>query len=118
MSVSKWAYTPEVCDGGGCPGDCDLCDKPKNMEDEDDMTDYIKREDAIDAINKAEVKDIAVDRVRRISPADVRDDATAHKLVCGGERDGATCWFECDNCGLSVDIGDVFCKHCGARFVP
>ena len=33
MSVSKWAYTPEVCDGGGCPGDCDLCDKPKNMED-------------------------------------------------------------------------------------
>ena len=53
----------------------------------------------------------------RIS-ADVRDDATAHKVVGGGERDGATCWFECDNCGLAVDIGDVFCKHCGARFVP
>lgn len=46
MSCSKWAYTPGVCDGGGCPGDCDLCDKPKNMEDEDDTTDYIKREDA------------------------------------------------------------------------
>ena len=50
--------------------------------------------------------------------ADVRDYATAHKLVGGGERDGTTCWFECDNCGLTVDIGDVFCKHCGARFVP
>lgn len=50
--------------------------------------------------------------------ADVRDDATAHKVVGGGERDGTTCWFECDNCGLAVDIGDVFCKHCGARFVP
>ena len=50
--------------------------------------------------------------------ADVRDDATAHKVVGGGERDGSTCWFECDNCGLAVDIGDVFCKHCGARFVP
>ena len=50
--------------------------------------------------------------------ADVRDDATAHKVVGGGDRDGATCWFECDNCGLAVDIGDVFCKHCGARFVP
>ena len=37
MSVSKWAYDPRYCDGGGCPGDCDLCDKPKNMEDEDDM---------------------------------------------------------------------------------
>lgn len=48
MSVSKWAYTPEVCDGGGCPGDCDLCDKPKVMEDEDDMTDYIKRDAVID----------------------------------------------------------------------
>ena len=50
--------------------------------------------------------------------ADVRDDATAHKVVGGGDRDGATCWFECDNCGLAVDIGDAFCKHCGARFVP
>ena len=50
--------------------------------------------------------------------ADVRDYATAHKVVGGGERDGSTCWFECDNCGLAVDIGDVFCKHCGARFVP
>ncbi len=50
--------------------------------------------------------------------ANVRDYATAHKVVGGGERDGSTCWFECDNCGLAVDIGDVFCKHCGARFVP
>ena len=38
MSVSMWSYRPEVCDGGGCPGDCDLCDKPKNMEDEDEMS--------------------------------------------------------------------------------
>ena len=51
MSVSKWAYTPEVCDGGGCPGDCDLCDKPKNMEDEDDMDDYIKRDAVIDYLD-------------------------------------------------------------------
>ena len=53
-----------------------------------------------------------------IPTADVRDDATAHKVVGGGERYGATCWFECDCCGLAVDVGDVFCKHCGARFVP
>ena len=36
MSVSKWAYTPEVCDGEICVGDCDLCDIPideyMNME--------------------------------------------------------------------------------------
>ena len=27
MSVSKWAYTPEMCDGEYCVGDCDLCSK-------------------------------------------------------------------------------------------
>ena len=53
-----------------------------------------------------------------VPTADVRENITAHKVVGGGEHDGATCWFECDNCGLAVDIGDVFCKHCGARFVP
>ena len=50
MSVSMWSYRPEICDGGGCPGDCDLCDKPKNMEDEDDMTDYIKRDAVIETV--------------------------------------------------------------------
>ena len=25
MSVSKYAYTPEFCDGIYCVGDCDLC---------------------------------------------------------------------------------------------
>ena len=48
MSVSMWSYCPEVCDGGGCPGDCDLCDKPKNMEDEDDI---IKCKDKTDLRN-------------------------------------------------------------------
>lgn len=27
MSVSKWAYLPERCDGDVCVGDCDLCSK-------------------------------------------------------------------------------------------
>ena len=27
MSVSLWAYNPEVCDGDFCPGDCDECNK-------------------------------------------------------------------------------------------
>lgn len=33
MSVSKWAYKPEKCDGDFCPGDCDHCGK---ADDEDD----------------------------------------------------------------------------------
>ena len=32
MSVDKWAYSPETCDGFACPGDCDRCDIPKNPE--------------------------------------------------------------------------------------
>ena len=35
MSVSKWAYDPEVCDHGICVGDCDLCDRYKEEEDDD-----------------------------------------------------------------------------------
>lgn len=35
MSVSKWAYTPEKCDGDYCPGDCDNCSKANEDESED-----------------------------------------------------------------------------------
>lgn len=27
MSVSKWSYNPEKCDGDYCPGKCDYCTK-------------------------------------------------------------------------------------------
>ncbi len=27
MSVSKWAYEPEKCEGDFCIGECDLCNK-------------------------------------------------------------------------------------------
>ena len=36
MSVSKWAYEHEKCDGDYCPGDCDLCSKWDVYDDEDD----------------------------------------------------------------------------------
>jgi hypothetical protein len=32
MSVSKWAYSPEKCDGDFCPGDCDKCGKAEEVE--------------------------------------------------------------------------------------
>lgn len=34
MSASKWAYSPEKCDGRPCPGDCDGCPKAEENEDE------------------------------------------------------------------------------------
>lgn len=27
MSVSKWSYSAEKCEGSSCPGDCDLCSR-------------------------------------------------------------------------------------------
>lgn len=38
MSVSKYDYIPEKCDGDYCPGDCDLCSKA-NLAEEDWKTD-------------------------------------------------------------------------------
>ena len=37
MSVSKWAYEPEKCDGDYCPGDCDLCSKADKDDDEEEQ---------------------------------------------------------------------------------
>lgn len=31
MSVSKWAYEPDKCDGEPCVGDCDLCSKAREI---------------------------------------------------------------------------------------
>ena len=33
MSGDRWRYSPEKCDGGFCPCDCDKC--PKKWEDDD-----------------------------------------------------------------------------------
>ena len=40
MSVSKWAYSPEKCDGQPCVGECDMC---RLSEVEDDG--FITREE-------------------------------------------------------------------------
>lgn len=32
MSCDKWFYRADICEGRVCPGDCDLCDIPKNPE--------------------------------------------------------------------------------------
>lgn len=42
MSVSLWAYDPDICDGDFCPCDCDFCRKAYDREvvtDDEDGTD-------------------------------------------------------------------------------
>ena len=43
MSVSKWAYSPDRCDGNFCIGDCDWCrtnpDRDSDCDDREDEAD-------------------------------------------------------------------------------
>lgn len=42
MSVSLWAYDPDICDGDYCPCDCTYCRKAYDREvvtDDEDGTD-------------------------------------------------------------------------------
>lgn len=36
MSVSKWAYEPDKCNGQPCVGECDLCPKAEEVEEENE----------------------------------------------------------------------------------
>ena len=54
------------------------------------------------------------DWIKEMPTADVRKNVHAKKVIGGGERDGATCWFECSHCHGTVDILDAYCKHYGA----
>jgi len=36
MSVSKWAYNPQVCDGDYCYGECDVCPKREEALEEEE----------------------------------------------------------------------------------
>ena len=44
MSVSLWAYEPSICDGNACPGDCDLCSKAFEDEEEIQGFDYAEEQ--------------------------------------------------------------------------
>lgn len=50
MSVSKWAYEPEKCDGQPCIGDCDLCNRKEKVMEYKELVqmidDIYSREDA------------------------------------------------------------------------
>ena len=49
MSVSKWCYNPDYCDGDFCVGDCDLCPKTDEIPDV-----LVSRNDLIDKLEETE----------------------------------------------------------------
>ena len=56
MSVSKWAYDPQKCDGQPCPQDCDLCPKARTdnldagiySDNPDDQIRYVQTTQPVD----------------------------------------------------------------------
>lgn len=85
------------------------------------MSDYINRHEAISAIKQMSEEHYpyktifrAIRILHHVPPSDVRKNVHAEKIISGGEHAGATCWFECSHCHGTVDIQDMFCKHCGA----
>ena len=86
------------------------------------MSDLISRQAAIDALHRYFDGMLETDTwspcdvyglIEILPSADVRKNVHAKKVIGGGERDGATCWFECSHCHGTVDIEDAYCKHCG-----
>lgn len=104
----------EPCDGC-CQAHCGFEQNVSRYIDESILVEKVYKGEGLPTISRSVLVNCVLPT---IPTADVRENITAHKVIGGGEHDGATCWFECDNCGLAVDIGDVFCKHCGTRFVP
>lgn len=76
------------------------------------MSDYIKREDAIKTLGGWKISGEMI--LATVPSADARKNIHAQKVIRGGERDGSTCWVECSHCCGTVDLQDMFCKHCGA----
>ena len=52
MSVSKWAYEPEKCDGEPCVGDCDICSKQLKKEAEEKRDEINELKEQVKIIEK------------------------------------------------------------------
>ena len=66
MSVSKWAYTPEKCDGDFCPGACDNCGKAwdgkRAGEYAKKKTGPLTKEDLVELLHDVKVGDYPKDK--------------------------------------------------------
>lgn len=81
------------------------------------MTRYIDADELKDFIFRYggnSTSDDCIKWIEKTEAADVRKNIHAQKVIGGGEHDGATCWIECSHCHGTVDLQDMFCKHCGA----
>ena len=141
MSVSKWAYTPEMCDGEICVGDCDLCDKPNTMPEFEkcnndgvkmiEKCDYIKSEDAIEELKQYFIEhdeeqdeftrpaatlaaNAIVDNMPR---ADVRENVRGEWIYTEEDKRQTYPIIKCSICGHYVGGEWNYCPNCGAQMM-
>ena len=80
------------------------------------MSDYIKREDAIEAVNKAVFKDVAWDNIAKLPSADVVEVKHGRWMECVSLLGKSICsncqiyWIDTDS---QYDFN--YCPRCGAR---
>ena len=86
------------------------------------MDELIRKQDAIDAVNRALdretllnrlVRKVAIDAIRIIPPVQP-ETAT---VTIGRTRGETTMWYECDACGEPVDLNDNYCRNCGRKLI-
>lgn len=119
MSVSKWAYSPEKCDGEPCPGDCDMCSKAENGG--RDMTNaeaiYILRQKyktvsqcltADECRENNEAIRLAISALERDTPKHVR------MSEWKGNRNTR---YKCPGCEKNARNDETYCHKCGQRLV-
>ena len=117
MSVSKWAYSPEKCDGDYCPGDCDNCGKAE----EEETGKYVRRE-AVKVFftwwvrkhqELGNYKEEFMADVDRIKSADVEPMKTGRWNKYGtNESNQVPC---CSLCGVAQYWRTKYCPACGAK---
>ena len=126
MSVSKWAYQPDRCDGNVCPGDCDSCGKA-----DADVDDCVKRAAAIAVIYGqhvggkeacenarpntygADLREIVAE-IEDLPAADVREVVTCKECIrC--VNDGV---YNCTKYGFICTDGDFYCRDGKRKMAP
>ena len=109
MSVSLWSYREGICDGGGCVGDCDLCNLPYIMEDEEDET--MKLDKWLHVYSNKKGTAICTEWVEN-----VRENVKGEWIdVVVGTSTGCTYHEkQCSICGYGELLQHNFCSNCGA----
>ena len=85
------------------------------------MTDYIKREDAIEAVKIALRKESALTRINNIQTADVRENIRG-EWIEDNSREKSMMW-RCSVCGRiayypTIGKRKSYKKHCGYNYCP